>query len=229
MSVKWHTFIWRVNFLATSATLKQPTKGCRLAEIKNQKQMLERCVSLELKTQAPDHKPRTASAQTQPHNPVSALSSIADSSSSTVTKPQGWERDTKETSNDLGGPVRSEKPGSERNSSSLNSQLFVPFFFKYTDGSSWITKKVRLKLCETKRKINREDFVSVSYVLGRAPLISLCIWVFDDEYQSWQMVQTVQFFSLQFLAFIWSPCLFQCVIFIYFFLWGLINFCSYYC
>ena len=39
------------NFFATSATLKQPTKGCRLAEIKTQGQMLERCVSLELKTQ----------------------------------------------------------------------------------------------------------------------------------------------------------------------------------
>ena len=77
------------NFFATSATLEQPTKGCRLAEIKTQRQMLERCVSLELKTQAPDHKPRTASAQTQPHNPVAALSSIVDGSSSTVTKSQG--------------------------------------------------------------------------------------------------------------------------------------------
>ena len=219
------------NFFATSATLKQPTKGCRLAEIKTQGQMLERCVSLELKTQPQITNPDLL--QLKPNHTTlfrhSAPSLTAPARQWPNRKGEREKPNPKESSNDLGGRVRSEKPGSERNSSPLNSQLFVPFFFKYTDGSSWITKKVSLKLCETKRKINREDFVSVSYVLGRAPLISLCIWVFDDEYQSWQMVQTVQFFSLQFLAFIWSPCLFQCVIFIYFFLWGLINFCSYYC
>ena len=109
------------NFFATSATLKQSTKRCRLAEIKTQKQMLKRCVSLELKTQTQPHS----------HNPVSALSSIIDGCSSTMTKSRGWEREIpnpKESSNDLGGRVWSEKPGSERNSSSLNSQLFLPSF-----------------------------------------------------------------------------------------------------
>jgi len=86
----------------------------------------------------------------------------------------------------------------------IPSFSFLPsFFYYYTDGFLGSQTKQVLKLWTTKRKINWEHFVSVSYVLGRLPLISFC------GFSGYFMMNTIgckwySSFTLQFLSFIQS-------------------------
>ena len=116
------------------------------------------------------------------------------------------ERERRQSSNGLEARIWREGRVSERNLASLNSQLFLlsPTVHSFHGRVSKLARKWQ-KL----KKNHRSDFLSVSNVLGRAPLISFWrlyagFWVLMTEFQSsndqqrWRMVQ---YFNLQLLSF----------------------------